>query len=94
MYEVKDIPKIQSRKPDTHKGDYGKVFVLAGSLRHDWRRLSLQYCRLARGRRNRYAGYPGRTAWNSCIQADLCNDLPAAGNTVKIPFGTGASGNP
>ncbi|MEK6737731.1 MAG: NAD(P)H-hydrate dehydratase [Planctomycetota bacterium] len=31
MYEVKDIPKIQSRKPDTHKGDYGKVFVLAGS---------------------------------------------------------------
>lgn len=31
MYEVKEIPKIQSRKPDTHKGDYGKVFVLAGS---------------------------------------------------------------
>ena len=31
MYEVKDIPKIPSRKPDTHKGDYGRVFVLAGS---------------------------------------------------------------
>ena len=31
MYEVKDIPKIQPRKPDTHKGDYGRVFVLAGS---------------------------------------------------------------
>ena len=31
MYEVRDIPKIQPRKTDTHKGDYGKVFVLAGS---------------------------------------------------------------
>ena len=31
MYEVKDIPKISSRKPDTHKGDYGRVLVLAGS---------------------------------------------------------------
>src|SRR3972149_1500161 len=31
MYEVKDIPKIPSRNPDTHKGDYGRVFVLAGS---------------------------------------------------------------
>lgn len=31
MYEVKDIPKILHRKADTHKGDYGKVFVLAGS---------------------------------------------------------------
>ena len=31
MYEVKDIPKVFSRKPDTHKGDYGRVFVLAGS---------------------------------------------------------------
>ncbi len=31
MYEVKEIPKIRSRKPDTHKGDYGRVFVLAGS---------------------------------------------------------------
>ena len=31
MYETKDIPKILSRKPDTHKGDYGRVLVLAGS---------------------------------------------------------------
>jgi NAD(P)H-hydrate epimerase len=31
MYEVKDTPKIFSREPDTHKGDYGRIFVLAGS---------------------------------------------------------------
>lgn len=31
MYEVKALPKIPSRKPDTHKGDYGRVLVLAGS---------------------------------------------------------------
>lgn len=31
MYEVKTLPKIPSRKPDTHKGDYGRVLVLAGS---------------------------------------------------------------
>ncbi|MDN3510934.1 MAG: NAD(P)H-hydrate dehydratase [Candidatus Jettenia sp. CY-1] len=32
MYEIKDIPKISSRKFDTHKGDYGRVLVLAGSI--------------------------------------------------------------
>lgn len=32
MYKIKDIPKISSRKPDTHKGDYGRVLVLAGSI--------------------------------------------------------------
>lgn len=31
MYEVKEVPKIPTRKPDTHKGDYGRVFILAGS---------------------------------------------------------------
>lgn len=31
MYEVKALPKIHPRKPDTHKGDYGNVLVLAGS---------------------------------------------------------------
>lgn len=31
MYEIKDIPKISPRKPDTHKGDYGRILVLAGS---------------------------------------------------------------
>lgn len=31
MYEVKDIPEIFPRKPDTHKGDYGRILVLAGS---------------------------------------------------------------
>lgn len=31
MYEVKNTPKIFPRKPDTHKGTYGRVFVLAGS---------------------------------------------------------------
>ncbi|MBU6391816.1 MAG: NAD(P)H-hydrate dehydratase [Planctomycetota bacterium] len=31
MYEINDIPKILPRKPDTHKGDYGRVLVLAGS---------------------------------------------------------------
>lgn len=32
MYEIKDIPKIFYRKFDTHKGDYGRVLVLAGSI--------------------------------------------------------------
>ncbi len=32
MREVKKLPKIPPRKPDTHKGDYGRVFVLAGSI--------------------------------------------------------------
>ncbi|TLD41683.1 MAG: NAD(P)HX epimerase / NAD(P)HX dehydratase [Candidatus Jettenia ecosi] len=32
MYEIKDIPKISPRKSDTHKGDYGRVLVLAGSI--------------------------------------------------------------
>src|SRR5574337_969826 len=31
MYEINDIAKILPRKPDTHKGDYGRVLVLAGS---------------------------------------------------------------
>ncbi len=31
MDEIKGTPKIVSRKPDTHKGDYGRIFVLAGS---------------------------------------------------------------
>ncbi len=31
MYEIKELPKIPSRKPDTHKGDYGRILVLAGS---------------------------------------------------------------
>ncbi|MCC7211212.1 MAG: NAD(P)H-hydrate dehydratase [Candidatus Brocadia sp.] len=31
MYEVKALPKIFPRKPDTHKGDYGRILVLAGS---------------------------------------------------------------
>lgn len=32
MYEIKDILKISPRKFDTHKGDYGRVLVLAGSI--------------------------------------------------------------
>lgn len=32
MYEVKDVPKILQRGPDTHKGDYGRIFILAGSV--------------------------------------------------------------
>lgn len=32
MYEVKDVPKILQRSPDTHKGDYGRIFILAGSV--------------------------------------------------------------
>ncbi|MDN3515247.1 MAG: NAD(P)H-hydrate dehydratase [Candidatus Brocadia sp.] len=31
MYEAKELPKIPSRKTDTHKGDYGRILVLAGS---------------------------------------------------------------
>ena len=31
MQRVKNLPKLVSRKKDTHKGDYGRVFVLAGS---------------------------------------------------------------
>ncbi len=31
MYEVKALPKIPSRKSDTHKGNYGRILVLAGS---------------------------------------------------------------
>ncbi len=31
MHEVKTLPKIADRKPDTHKGDYGRILVLAGS---------------------------------------------------------------
>jgi NAD(P)H-hydrate epimerase len=32
MYEVKDVPKILQRSPDTHKGDSGRIFILAGSV--------------------------------------------------------------
>lgn len=32
MYEVKDVPKILQRSPDTHKGDYGRILILAGSV--------------------------------------------------------------
>ncbi|HHT9125597.1 MAG TPA: NAD(P)H-hydrate dehydratase [Candidatus Brocadiia bacterium] len=32
MRQIKKLPKIPSRIPDTHKGDYGRVFVLAGSV--------------------------------------------------------------
>ncbi len=31
MYEAKALPKIPPRKPDTHKGNYGRILVLAGS---------------------------------------------------------------
>ncbi|OQY98184.1 MAG: NAD(P)H-hydrate dehydratase [Candidatus Brocadia sp. UTAMX2] len=31
MVEVKALPDIFPRKPDSHKGDYGRVLVLAGS---------------------------------------------------------------
>lgn len=32
MYEIKEIPEILPRKPDTHKGNYGRILVLAGSV--------------------------------------------------------------
>lgn len=32
MYEMKDVPKILQRSPDTHKGDYGRILILAGSV--------------------------------------------------------------
>jgi NAD(P)H-hydrate epimerase len=32
MEIVKDIPKLKPRKPDAHKGDFGKVCIIAGSL--------------------------------------------------------------
>jgi len=31
LNEIKEIPKIRPRTPDTHKGNYGRIFVLAGS---------------------------------------------------------------
>ncbi|MFQ5962854.1 MAG: NAD(P)H-hydrate dehydratase [Candidatus Scalinduaceae bacterium] len=31
MYKVKDLPKLISRKKNSHKGNYGRVLVLAGS---------------------------------------------------------------
>lgn len=31
MQKVKRLPKLTSRKKDTHKGDYGRVLILAGS---------------------------------------------------------------
>ncbi|MCF6157545.1 MAG: NAD(P)H-hydrate dehydratase [wastewater metagenome] len=32
MYEVTEIPKILPRSPDSHKGNYGRILVLAGSV--------------------------------------------------------------
>jgi NAD(P)H-hydrate epimerase len=32
MRQIKKLPKISPRRSDTHKGDYGRVFVLAGSV--------------------------------------------------------------
>jgi ADP-dependent NAD(P)H-hydrate dehydratase len=32
MQIIKDIPKLKPRKPDAHKGDFGKVCIIAGSL--------------------------------------------------------------
>ncbi len=32
MRIIKDIPKLKPRKPDAHKGDFGKVCIIAGSL--------------------------------------------------------------
>lgn len=31
MRMIESLPRLGARKPDTHKGDYGRVFVLAGS---------------------------------------------------------------
>lgn len=31
MQIIKDVPRLQPRKPEGHKGDYGKVCVVAGS---------------------------------------------------------------
>jgi len=31
MKEIKKLPTIKIRRPDTHKGDYGKILVIAGS---------------------------------------------------------------
>lgn len=32
MIEIKKIPKIMPRDPDSHKGNYGRVLVIAGSI--------------------------------------------------------------
>ncbi len=32
MQEIKKLPNLAPRQPDTHKGDYGRVLVLAGSV--------------------------------------------------------------
>ncbi len=32
MEIIKDVPKLKSRKPDAHKGDFGRVCIIAGSL--------------------------------------------------------------
>ncbi|MBM4078753.1 MAG: NAD(P)H-hydrate dehydratase [Planctomycetes bacterium] len=32
MREITRLPKLSPRKPDTHKGDYGRVLVVAGSV--------------------------------------------------------------
>ena len=32
MREIKKLPSLSPRRPDTHKGDYGRVLVVAGSV--------------------------------------------------------------
>jgi hydroxyethylthiazole kinase-like uncharacterized protein yjeF len=32
MHEIKEIPGILPRKPNTHKGNYGRILILAGSV--------------------------------------------------------------
>lgn len=32
MREIKKLPKLTAREPDTHKGNYGRVLVLSGSV--------------------------------------------------------------
>ena len=32
MQEITKLPRLKPRKADSHKGDYGRVLVLAGSV--------------------------------------------------------------
>jgi ADP-dependent NAD(P)H-hydrate dehydratase len=32
MQIIKDIPKLKPRKPDSHKGDFGRVYIIGGSI--------------------------------------------------------------
>ena len=79
MYEVKDIPKIPSRKPDTHKGDYGRVFVLAGSSGMTGAACMCSTAALrAYGRRDCHTGNSGELTWNRCIQINVRYDSSIA----------------